>query len=132
MLNSIGTNLQQQKIPLLVIAIVGTEEGEAKVNEILKRHLEINKIYVAEMLENTSTAFHKDGYGFWNDMDEMHRAKSLCLILGTKIYKKPLGFNDQGLLLVLPETCPNNSLPILFQSKAGKEPWKPLFERPTS
>ncbi|CQJ65041.1 TPA: ATP-binding protein [Yersinia enterocolitica] len=132
LLSSIGNDLQKFKIPLLVIAIIGTEEGEGKVNDILKAHSEINKIYVAEMLENANVAFPKSGYGFWEDMGEMHRAKALCLTLGTRIYKKPLGFKEQGLLLVLPETCPNNSLPILFQSKAGKEPWKPLFERPTS
>ncbi|MET4058386.1 hypothetical protein ABIC12_004622 [Pantoea agglomerans] len=132
LLDSIGVYLQQLKIPLLVIAIIGTEKGEGKVNEVLKRHSDLNKIHFAEMLESTSVAFPKHGYGFWEDMDEMHKAKSLCLTLGAKIYKKPLGFDDQGLLLVLPETCPNNSLPILFQSKAGKEPWKPLFERPTS
>lgn len=132
LLASIGNHLHKFKIPLLVITIIGTEEGETKVNDVLKKHSEWNKIHVAEMLENTSIAFPKSGYGFWEDMDEMHKAKALCLTLGTKIYKKPLGFKEQGLLLVLPETCPNNSLPILFQSKAGKEPWKPLFERPTS
>lgn len=132
LLNSIGANLQEFKIPLLVISIIGTEKGEEKVNDILKKHSDLNKIHFAEMLETTSVAFPREGCGFWEDMEEMHRAKSLCLTLGAKIYKKPLGFDDQGLLLVLPETCPNNSLPILFQSKAGKEPWKPLFERPTS
>ncbi|HAT3051680.1 TPA: ATP-binding protein [Serratia marcescens] len=132
LLNSIGSHLKDLKIPLLVIALIGTEEGEEKVNNILKQHSVINKIHVSEMLENTSIAFPKEGFGFWEDLDEMHRAKALALKLGTKIYKKPLGFNEQGLLLVLPETCPNNSLPILFQSKAGKEPWKPLFERPAS
>lgn len=132
LLDSVGDQLKKLEIPLLVITIIGTEEGEAKVNEVLKEHSDINKIHVAELLENTSIAFPENGFGFWENIDEMHKAKSLCLALGTKIYKKPLGFKDQGLLLVLPETCPNNSLPILFQSKAGKEPWKPLFERPSS
>lgn len=105
---------------MLVIALIGTEEGEEKVNNILKQHSVINKIHVSEMLENTSIAFPKEGFGFWEDLDEMHRAKALALKLGTKIYKKPLGFNEQGLLLVLPETCPNNSLPILSRAKRGK------------
>ncbi|CZT26404.1 hypothetical protein PCPL58_p5051 (plasmid) [Pseudomonas cerasi] len=41
-----------------------------------------------------------------------------------------LGFKNQGLLLVLPETCPNNSLPILYKAKVGV--WTPLFPRPTT
>ncbi|MCY1310058.1 hypothetical protein D9M70_602150 [compost metagenome] len=60
----------------------------------------------------------------------MHKAKALCLRLGTKLYKQPLGFKNQGLLLVLPETCPNNSLPILCKAKVGV--WTPLFPRPTT
>ncbi|MNE65630.1 hypothetical protein D3C80_1611270 [compost metagenome] len=75
-------------------------------------------------------AFPKSGIGFWNDADEMHRAKALCQELGAKLYKSPLGFQDQGLLLVLPATCPNNSLPVLFRGKAGVTPWVPLFPRP--
>lgn len=132
LIESIGEQLNTLKIPLLVIVLIGTEEGEAKVREVLSNHSSRNNIFIAELLSKTNYAFVENDMNFWQNMDEMHKAKTLCLNLGTKIYKKPLGFKDQGLLLVLPETCPNNSLPILFQKKVGTYSWNPLFPRPTS
>ncbi|EIH7011731.1 ATP-binding protein, partial [Escherichia coli] len=132
LLELIGEQLITLKIPMLVITIVGTEDGESVVNSTLKKHSEDNELYIAELLNHSNYAFIKENLNFWENEEEMHRAKSLCLGLGAKLYKKPLGYNDQGLLLVLPETCPNNSLPILFQTKVGANAWNPLFPRPVS
>jgi hypothetical protein len=44
--------------------------------------------------------------------------------------RPPLGFQDQGLLVVFESNCPNNSLPALWKNGdySGRE-WIPLFER---
>src|SRR6266542_2575492 len=72
------------------------------------------------------------GVGFWCNESERDRARALCTRLGTGLYKHALGFGGQGLLLVFPDTCPNNSLPILFAGRAGANAWNPLFPRPSS
>jgi hypothetical protein len=64
---------------------------------------------------------------------ESERAHSLVRTLGTRVYKKrPLGYGDMGLLLVFPQTVPNNTLPILHSQAKGSEQWDPLFERPVN
>jgi hypothetical protein len=60
------------------------------------------------------------------------RAKALCIRLGTGLYKEPLGFGSQALLIAFPDTCPNNNLPIIFASKSGQRPWDALLPRPAS
>lgn len=130
LVSPIAEQLSSLKIPLLAIALVSTEEGEKKVTAALSKFDITSQFYPCEIMASEYFAFPKSGIGFWSDADEMHRAKALCQELGAKLYKSPLGFQDQGLLLVLPATCPNNSLPVLFREKAGATPWVPLFPRP--
>lgn len=130
MLKNLAPQLKEFDIPVLVISLIGTEEGEKKVKATLDKFGVAHDLYLCEILSPKSYAFPVEGHGFWESDEQMHRAKALCLQLGSKLYKQPLGFKNQGLLLVLPETCPNNSLPILYKAKVGA--WTPLFPRPTT
>jgi hypothetical protein len=57
-------------------------------------------------------------------------AKEIVLIYGKKIVKNaPLGRKDGQLLVVFPDNCPNNSLPILWKTGTSSFPWTPLFGR---
>ena len=110
-----------------VIAVCGTTDGQIKVRDILKQlpYKNIDLITCDPMLAKCS-AFG-GGTGIWDSQDEYEEAKALCRRLGSKLVSKaPLGFGDQGLLIVLPDNCPNNSLPILHASGAS---WTPLFPR---
>src|SRR5690606_36320146 len=130
MLDNYGPQFIELGIPLLVIALIGTEEGEKKVKATLDKYNVPHSLYLCEILSPTSYAFPEEGHSFWENEEQMHKAKAMCLQVGSKLYKQPLGFKNQGLLLVLPETCPNNSLPILYRAKVGV--WTPLFPRPTT
>ncbi|WP_325437418.1 ATP-binding protein [Pseudomonas nitroreducens] len=130
LLDATSDELIELNIPILIIALIGTEEGEVKVKETLSKYKVSSDIYICEILPRAAFAFPHEGHGFWESNEQMHKAKALCLQLGTKVYKSPLGYKNQGLLLVLPETCPNNCLPILYRSKAGT--WSPLFSRPVT
>ena len=70
----------------------------------------------------------------WDTQEEKERAKAFVADLGARVYKsQPLGFGGQGIMLVFPNTVPNNTLPILHSaSKSGQKPWRPLFPRPTN
>lgn len=130
MLENIAPQLIELEIPVLIVSIIGTEEGEKKIRDTLDKYGVDHDLYMCEILSPQNYAFPANGHGFWESSEHMHKAKALCLQLGSKLYKQPLGFKNQGLLLVLPETCPNNSLPILYQAKVGV--WTPLFPRPTT
>ncbi len=122
--------LADLEIPVLVIVLISTEDGEKKIKKI-NSGISLN-FHFCELLGSNNFAFPDDGNGFWNGVEEKYRAKSLCSSIGAKLYKSGLGYKDQGLLLVLPSTCPNNSLPILFKAKIDNPPWVPLFLRPTT
>ena len=86
-----------------------------------------------EILGRESIAF-PDDRSSWGSREEFERAKALCIDLGSRIYKQnPLGYGGMGLLIVLPTTVPNNTLPILhsYARANSEEPWIPLFLRPT-
>ncbi len=86
-------------------------------------------LVICEMLESKYFAF-ANSVGFWETEDEKIAAKALLTNLGVRVQKRrPLGFEDQGLLLTFSRNCPNNSLPILHGSGRGGNQWIPLFPR---
>ena len=124
---------QEHEIPLLVIVLYSTQEGEEVVTKILNTYKDINAtLDVCEYLGNEVYAFPSEGVGFWKDATERNIAKALCTKLGSGLYKDPLGYASQGLLLTFPDTCPNNTLPIFHRAKSGEKNWNPLFARPVS
>lgn len=129
-INQNESQLLKLKIPVLIIVLISTEEGEKRLLKIDSR-IDLH-YHFCELLSPNSFAFPDDGSGFWSGEEEKYRAKALCSSIGSKLYKSGLGYKDQGLLLVLPSTCPNNSLPILFRGKIENPSWKPLFLRPTT
>lgn len=128
-----GVLLTNLSIPILAIVMISTEEGEKKILSTIKTtQFCPMELYVCEHVNPNSYAFPVKELGFWESQDERDRAKALCMRLGTGLYKTPLGYSSQGLLLVMPDTCPNNSLPILYKTNQGTTNWRPLFPRPTS
>jgi len=128
-----GATLVTQKIPLAVIVLLSTQSGQMVVERALAKFPGLNApLHVCDILSEEWYAFPQSGIGFWCDEHERDKAKALCIRLGTGLYKEPLGFGTQGLLLTFPDTCPNNALPILFASRSGANPWIPLFPRPSS
>ena len=117
------------EIPLSVVVLCGTLEGEQKVRTHLEATMPNADLEICEVLNSKHFAFG-ESLGFWESDNEKMEAKSLVMDLGSRLHKgKPLGFGDQGLLLTFSRNCPNNSLPILHGSAKGDKPWNPLFPR---
>ena len=132
-LTALSEVFQQAKIgteiPLSVVVLCGTLQGEEHVRTFLEDAMPNADLEVCETLKGRHFAFD-DSIGLWETEVEKMEAKSLMLDLGARVQKnKPLGFDDQGLLLTFPRNCPNNSLPILHGSAKGDKPWTPLFPR---
>lgn len=125
-----GELLEKHKIPVKLVAVYGTLEGEERIRQELMG-LSYNEVdlHIGETLGKEHYAF-SDGIGFWKDDDEKEKAKALCRNLGIKLQPKiPLGYGDQGLLLVFEKNCPNNTLPILHSAGKREASWQPLFLR---
>lgn len=123
--------LMDRNIVVLVVAVAATPEGEGRVREILQDFDGIKAdLRVCDPITIHHYAF-ENGNGLWKTEAELREARILCKEIGNKIYSKaPLGFGGLGLLVVFPDTCPNNSLPILHAGDVAGSVWKPLFPRP--
>jgi len=123
--------LQKQNVPIILVALAATPDGEAYVRtEVEKIEWADFDLGIGDLLSDQDFAF--SGNGIWKDPDELARAKALCSDICSCIYRdSPLGYGGQGLLVVFPDTCPNNSLPILHSQAhpASKRKWNPLFPR---
>lgn len=130
-----SSDLLEEVQPMIqVYALFGTEEANARITKGIEGiDYENIDFRIGEILSDQIFAF-KDKPGIFASDEEFERAESLSRDLGVKIYKKnPLGYGGMGMLLVLPMTVPNNSLPILHShSKGSDAAWRPLFERITN
>ncbi|WP_299126279.1 phosphoribosyltransferase [uncultured Alcanivorax sp.] len=122
-----------RNIDVIVSSIYGTKEGFDLVEKTFKKFSSVScSTFVCKYIPNSDYAFPTAGSGFWDNEIQLQKAKALCMRIGNKVYpKNPLGFADMGLLIVFPENCPNNSLPLLHSSSKGEFKWSALFPRVT-
>jgi hypothetical protein len=126
-----GDLLAESRPKILVYSLFATEQGMDRVRIAIST-LAYNDIdyRAGEMLTEDAFAFTGET-GVFGTVGDRDRAKALAEDIGARIYpSNPLGYGGQGLLLVLPTTVPNNTLPILHsRSKDPGLEWEPLFER---
>ncbi len=132
-LEPLAPQLEVLGLPIVVILLYATPEGQAKLAKVCGRFQRLNiNLHIGVELGPEVSAFQPNDVGFWQDLTERDMAKALCTRLGTGLFKDALGFGNKALLIAFPEGCPNNSLPILFASRGGATPWTPLLPRPSS
>ena len=123
--------LAHSRPKILVYFLFATEQGMDRVRTAISA-LAYDDIdfRAGEMLAEDAFAFAGET-GVFGTVRDRDRAKALAEDIGAKIYPNdPLGYGGQALLLVMPLTVPNNTLPILHSwSKDAGPGWKPLFER---
>jgi hypothetical protein len=120
----------ERKIPVIVVVLFATVSGEQFLRDAIIADMGSNiDLRVCEHITTKLQAFAENGN--WASETEAERAHSLVRDLGARIYKThPFGYGDLGLLLVFPQTVPNNSVPILHSPAKGLDRWDPLFPRP--
>jgi hypothetical protein len=127
------STFQNRTVPIFLVVMYATELAEQKITSTIAKYKHIDaQLHVCEILTDENSAFPSKGPGFWKEQHLKDRAKALCIQLGTGLYKDPLGFGSQSLMIAFPDTCPNNALPILFATRSGKKTWLPLLPRPAS
>jgi hypothetical protein len=120
-----GETLKSSDIRVIVANICGLESGRESI-EAIKPDLYFDfDIYICDVLNNSDRCFSEESSIF--TLEERKTARDIVQKYGSKLQKKqPLGYADGQLLIVFRDTCPNNSLPILWDKK---EFWMPLFRR---
>jgi hypothetical protein len=110
-----------------IAAICATSAGQQRVLTKLRNFADLDiDLIVSEPRGDESFAFPPTGKS-WAGPDEAEAARAVCRRIGTHLVKSaPLGYGDLGLLVVLSQTCPNNSLPLLYASGTKEFPWRPL------
>ena len=118
-----GAILKSRGIRVIVANICGLESGREAI-ESIKYDFDFD-IYICDVLSNSDRCFSEESSIF--SVEERKQARDIAHKYGSKLQKRqPLGYADSQLLIVFRDTCPNNSLPILWDTK---EFWMPLFRR---
>jgi hypothetical protein len=111
--------------------IIGVISGFLDAKELIEKEVEKMKItnievIICEPLNKSDKCFSDESKIFANP-DDRRNARDICWGKGHSLVpNNPLGFGDCQSIVIFPDTCPNNSLPILW---AEKEDFKPLFKR---
>ena len=113
-------------IHIIVIALVGFADARNHVERFIKQNGLQADLYFCDELGSEHTIFSERSEAF-PDPDERDRAKQAAEAMGVKLEpKQPLGYGDTQSVVVFYDSCPNNTLPILWSQKNG---WSPLFPR---
>lgn len=117
----------QKKILIFITVICGFESAKSKIQKLTKSYPKINiHINFTKILDDSNKCFN-DYSKIFSSKSEKDNAKSICLEYGQKLEPDhPLGYGNSQALIVFPNACPNNTLPIFWKET---DSWMPLFKR---
>ena len=117
---------RREGIGVVICCLVGFAGARSRLEQFIDRRKWDAVVYFCEELGSEDCAF-SDGSPIFSSEAERIEAKQLAEATGVKLEKRqPLGYGGLAALVVFGESCPNNTLPILW---AQTDDWKPLFPR---
>jgi hypothetical protein len=120
------SNPNIRSVPWFYVAVCGFGNGTQLVEKTIAELDFPMEVFVCDPLGEADRAFSEESTLFLTEADRTH-AYDLCYRIGLDLENQhPLGYNTCQGLVVFEDSCPNNSLPILW--KAAKA-WTPLFPR---
>ncbi|MCF8240759.1 MAG: ATP-binding protein [Melioribacteraceae bacterium] len=124
--------VKSSDIKIYIASICAFERGMKSIEEYIEHKELLNdlkskiNVITQDYILESDKAFSEENEIFEN-VSEMRRAESIMKKYGEKLIKNaPLGRNDNQLLIVFADNCPNNTLPIIHKKTKN---WMPLFER---
>jgi hypothetical protein len=126
-LTNCGRRTRLGLTPTTIAVGIGLAPGGGAVEALRELPCEV---VLGLTLGHEVQAFHEHASVFDSEADRIAARDLMSTIGRSLLAKPPLGFADQGLLVVLESNCPNNSLPALWKNGtySGRD-WLPLFER---
>ncbi len=113
-------------IRVILIALVGFGSARTSVERFIKSNDLDARVCFCEELGDEDRAFHETSRAF-PDRREREHARQIAEAKGVNLEKwQPLGFRGDQALIVFSQSCPNNTLPILW---SRNKDWSPLFPR---
>jgi len=116
----------EKNILVIIGVITGFQEAKHKVEVFAKKNNLPIKLFLLDPLDESNKCFNVNSLIYTVPI-KREKAKDICNKIGLRLEKKhPLGFGNCQATVVFPNTCPNNTLPILWKETNN---WKPLFRR---
>lgn len=122
-----GELLSASNLRVFFIAVSGFEASRIKVEKVLTDCNLPVRVHICEPLDESDKCFGEKSKVFSNIV-ERERAKGIAYEKGVKLATWPLGYGACEAIVVLEQSCPNNTLPILC-ADSSDPPWKALFRR---
>ena len=115
-----------QGIRIIVTVIVGFVEARENIQRFIEEKKIEADVHFCDELGDEDRFFSPTSSTF-PDPSQRGRAKEIAETKGVRLEPKiPLGYGEMEAPVVFYQSCPNNSLPILWSRRNG---WFPLFTR---
>ena len=128
-----GELLKEKQVKVFIAAICGLHTGIKELDDAIEEVPFDAEVIVSDSLAESDQCFSQcfsEKSEIFSSPQDLEKAKGIALKIGRQIEKKtPLGCQDNQLLVVFHDNCPNNTLPILWKKPKSKIKWTPLFER---
>ncbi len=113
-------------VRIVVFVLVGFESARSRIERVVERIGLDCSLHFCEELGNEHMVF-SDRSTVFADRRDREAARQIAEAVGVEIEPRmPLGYGGTQSLVVFHQSCPNNSLPILWSQGNG---WRPLFKR---
>jgi len=122
----VGGMLENRSIKCVFVALCGFGEAERKVSEAISRLRMPVELHLCDPLGESDRCFSDNSTAFPDETDRVE-ARGIAESHGRRLQRaQPLGYRGVQATIVFEESCPNSTLPILWDSRGD---WRPLFPR---
>ena len=113
-------------IRIILIPLVGFSGARQRIERFIQTSGLDAHVYFCDELGPEHLPFASESMVFPDDTDRQI-ARQIAESVGVKLQRRqPLGYGNMAASIVFSQSCPNNTLPILW---ASSDEWVPLFSR---
>jgi len=118
--------VEQTGVGIVLIVVAGFDAAYNRIGACIDEFGIDVTVHFCDQFSDEHKAFAPDA-GIFLDETERNEARNVAESFGLKLEKKhPLGYGGTEALVAFYESCPNNTLPILW---SNNNKWRPLFPR---